>query len=82
MLGRSTVSLTELSSLLFELEAIMNSRPITYVYDAITPSLLICGKVLTQLPANMFNFKFGKKDPMTCKERLMYLEKLKTYFWT
>ena len=88
VLGGSTVSFTELSSLLFELEAIMNSRPITYVYDdvnegqAITPSLLICGKVLTQLPANMFNFKFGKKDPMTCKERLMYLEKLKTYFWT
>ena len=88
VLGGSTVSFTELSTLLFECEAIMNSRPISYVYDdvnegqAITPSILICGKDLTQLPPNMFDFKFGRKKPLTCKERLKYLEKLKTYFWT
>ena len=88
VLSGSKVSFTELTCLLYEVEAIINSRPITYVYDdanegqALTPSLLICGKDLTQLPPDMFNFKFGRKNPMTCKERMKYLEKLKTYFWT
>ena len=88
VLGGSNVSFDELSTLLCEIEAIMNSRPISYVYDdihegqAITPSLLLCGKDLTQLPAGMFNHKFDRKQPQTCRERLKYLEKLKTYFWT
>ena len=30
----------------------------------------------------MFNHKFDRKQPQTCRERLKYLEKLKTYFWT
>lgn len=82
------VSFMELYTLLKEVEAVMNSRPISYVYDdvhegqAITPSMLHCGRDLTQLPPNMFNFRFGRKHPQTCKDRLKYLEKVKTYFWT
>lgn len=74
--------------MLKEVEAVMNSRPISYVYDdvhegqAITPAMLHCGRDLTQLPPNMFTFRFGRKHPQTCKERLRYLEKVKTYFWT
>ena len=30
----------------------------------------------------MFDFRFGRKLPMTCKERMKHLEKLKTYFRT
>ena len=88
VLGGSSVSFDELSTLLAEIEAIMNSRPISYVYDdvhegqAITPSLLLCGKDLTQLPPDMFQHKFERKQPQVCRERLKYLEKLKTYFWT
>ena len=88
VLGGSQVSFDELQTLLTEVEAIMNSRPISYVYDdagegqAITPSLLLCGKNLTQLPANMFDHKFERKQPQTCRERLKYIEKMKTYFWT
>ena len=88
VIGGSNISFDELSTLLCEIEAIMNSRPISYVYDdihegqAITPSLLLCGKDITQLPAGMFNHKFDRKQPQTCRERLKYLEKLKTYFWT
>ena len=78
----------ELYTLLKEIQAVMNSRPISYVYDginegrAITPSMLHCGKNLTQLPPNMFDFKFDRKNPMTCRERLKHLEKVKTYFRT
>ena len=82
------VSYVELNTLLKEVAAVVNSRPISYVYDdvhegqAITPSMLYCGKDLTQLPPDMFNFRFGRKHPMTCKERLKYLDKVQSYFWT
>ena len=88
VLGGACVSFDELSTLLVEVESIMNSRPISYVYDdvhegqAITPSILMCGKDLTQLPPNMFEYKFERKHPQTCRERLKYLDKIKTYFWT
>ena len=88
VLGGACVTDWELYTVLKEAEAVMNSRPLTYVYDdlqegqAITPSMLYCGKDLTQLPPNMFDFRFGRKHPMTCKERMKHLEKLKTYFRT
>ena len=88
VIGGSLISFQELACLLNEAEAIVNSRPISYVYDsvhegqAITPSLLICGKDLTQLPPDMFKHKFARKYPQVCRERLKYLEQLKTYFWT
>lgn len=88
VLGGTVLTFMELYTLLKEVEAVMNSRPLTYVYDdanegqAITPSLLLYGKDLTQLPPNMFDYKFERKSPQTCRERLKYLEKLKNYFWT
>ena len=88
VIGGAYVSFQELSCLLAEVEAIVNSRPISYVYDsvhegqAITPSLLICGKDLTQLPPDMFKHRFDRKLPQVCRERLKYVEKLKSYFWT
>ena len=50
--------------------------------QAITPSLLLCGKDLTQLPPDMFIYKFERKNPQTCRERLKYLEKIRKYFET
>ena len=88
VIGGARVSFDELSTLLIEIESVINSRPITYVYDdvnegqAITPSVLLCGKDLTQLPPNMFEYRFERKHPQTCRERLKYLDKIKTYFWT
>ena len=88
VLGGTCVTFMELYTLLKEIQAVMNSRPISYVYDginegrAITPSMLHCGKNLTQLPPNMFDYKFDRKNPMTCRERLKHLEKVKTYFRT
>ena len=88
VLGGAIVTFEELHTLLDEVEAIMNSRPISYVYDdvgegqALTPSILLCGKDLTQLPPNMFSYKFERKQPQTCRQRLKYVEQMKSYFWT
>ena len=55
--GRSTLSFDELSTVLVEIEGIINSRPLTYVYDdnesisfPLTPSDLIYGRRITSTP--------------------------------
>ena len=86
VIGKDTLSSDELTTLLYEIEAVVNSRPITFLYDrveegeAITPSLLIAGKKLTQLPP-LFEVRVENKEPQICRGRLKYMEKLKTYFW-
>ena len=87
VVGIAKVSFEELLTLLTEIEAIMNSRPLTFVYDGVhegdvlTPSLLLCGKTLTQLPP-LWEVRVDGKDPQSCNLRLKYLDKLKTHFWT
>ena len=58
-IGRSTLTLEELSTVLIEIEAILNARPITYVYDddeslsyPLTPSQLVNGRRITPMPNN------------------------------
>ena len=55
--GRSTLSFDQLNTLLVEIEAIINSRPLMYVYPdsegvsyALSPSHLIHGRCLTTTP--------------------------------
>ena len=55
--GRSTVSYDEMCTLLNEVEAVINARPLTYVYDdeesvsyPLTPSDLIYGRRITESP--------------------------------
>ena len=57
VLGRTTLKFDELNTVLVEIEAVINSRPITYVYDdeesisyPLTPSDLICGRRITSTP--------------------------------
>ena len=57
IVGRSMLKDAELSTILTEIECVVNSRPITYVYDdsdgvsyPLTPPHLINGRNLTQLP--------------------------------
>ena len=57
VVGRSLLSYSELSTLLVEIEAVINSRPLTYVFDdsdgisyPLTPSQLINGRNLEMWP--------------------------------
>ena len=57
ILGRSTLSFDELCTVLVEIKGIINSRPLTYVYDdnesisyPVTPSDLIYGRWITTTP--------------------------------
>ena len=56
-LDRSTLNYEEMNTLLVEVERVINSRPITYVYDdkeavsnALTPSYLINGRSISTIP--------------------------------
>ncbi|KAL9978596.1 hypothetical protein ACROYT_G016131 [Oculina patagonica] len=57
VLGRSTLRFDELETVLAEIEAVINSRPLTYVYDdeesisyPLTPSDLIYGRRIASTP--------------------------------
>jgi hypothetical protein len=57
IVGRSTLTYEELSTLIIEIECLINSRPITYVFDddeacswPLTPSNLIYGRRITTMP--------------------------------
>ncbi|GBN01611.1 hypothetical protein AVEN_265913-1 [Araneus ventricosus] len=56
MLGRALVSFEELQTTLAEIESIINSRPLTYVYDEpnepfpLTSAKFLTGRRLTALP--------------------------------
>ena len=56
VLGRTHVSLITLQTLVTEVEAVLNDRPLTYITsdvrdaDPLTPSHLLCGRRITSLP--------------------------------
>ena len=63
--GRTTLNFDELQTTVVEIEAIVNARPITYVYDddesvstPLTPSHLIHGRRITNAPSNQ-HFEIG-----------------------
>lgn len=62
VIGRASLSFMELSTLLVEVESVINARPITYVYDdsqgisyPLTPSHLIYERNLFQGPNKKCN---------------------------
>ena len=52
VLGKSRINLEELTTLITEVEATLNDRPLTYISDGVpfTPSHLMCGRPLKSLP--------------------------------
>ena len=73
IVGRSTLTLEELNTVLIEIEAVINSRPITYVYDdeeslsyPLTPSQLINGRQITPMP-NKGNFEIMSTNNVLTK---------------
>ena len=58
-IGRSTLTIEEMSTVLVEVEATLNNRPLTYIYDdtegvsfALTPAHLIYGRKLVMRPSD------------------------------
>ena len=86
VVGRALLDFKEFLTLIYEINAVLNSRPISYVYDTvgeeepITPSKLWCGKNITLFPP-FYEARIDRKDPEICKKRLKYLDKLLTHFW-
>ena len=55
MLGKAQLSYKELLTVLIEVEGVLNSRPLTYIYtevteESLTPSHLMIGRRLNTLP--------------------------------
>ena len=78
-LGRSKLSFDELTTILVEFEAVLNSRPLTYLYsedveEPLTPSHLVIGRRLLTLPVEPLqidDWDFG--DHLTATKRYRYL---------
>jgi hypothetical protein len=81
--GNAKLSYKELETTLIEIEGVLNSRPLTYVYDEITeqpitPSCLVIGRRLMSQPSlcKLDN----KKNEGNLSKRARYLEKLLDHF--
>ena len=94
-IGKAYLNMIELNTILIEVEAVLNSRPLTYPYvdinDAspLTPSHFLCGHRLLTLPDTRVSVK--KSDPdyiptdVSIKEltkRAKYHEIVIQAFWT
>lgn len=73
----------EMSTSLVEVEAVLNSRPLTYVYDEmeepLTPSHLIVGRRILSVPAkSSFNEDVNEG---TITRRVKFLQRTLDHFW-
>lgn len=79
VLGKACVTYEEMSTILYECEAVINSRPITYVMDGdpsvspLTPSMFLHDINEIGVP------DFDKIDSENINKRLRYLHKLRTH---
>ena len=57
VLGKARLNLEELTTIVTEVEAVLNDRPLTYVSDGVplTPSHLMCGRPLKSLPHPIYD---------------------------
>ncbi|GBN84617.1 hypothetical protein AVEN_189050-1 [Araneus ventricosus] len=88
ILGKALVTSEELQTILAEIEAIINSRPLTYIYNEpdepfpLTPANFLTGRRLTVLPnwsdsrkSELFK---GKRELI---KRFLYRERILNNFW-
>ena len=77
-LGKAVLNEVELSTVLCQIEAVINERPLTAILEednmkVITPTLLLNGRSLQDVPEEELGFQPTK--------RLLYLQNLKSQFW-
>ena len=88
VLGTSLISFDELATVVTELECILNSRPLSYMYDelggeVLSPSHLFVGRRLLSLPSgNNIHPKFLEHDgEYTFNKRFLHLTQILSHFW-
>ena len=91
LIGRSHISLDELTTALAEIEAVLNSRPLSYVSsedldEPITPSHLMVGRRILSLPDNLDYLCDPDDDEFTLNtnqvtSRDRHLNNLLNHFW-
>ena len=91
VLGRARVTLDELTTLVTQVESVMNDRPLTYIDsedEPLTPSHLLHGRRINTLPYPTAidddeltdpNFTLNEKPVM--ERRVRYLADLYAHFW-
>ncbi|XP_066026285.1 uncharacterized protein [Pocillopora verrucosa] len=74
----------ELSTVLVEIEAALNSRPLTYVFDEmeepLTPSHLIVGRRILSVPSKSSSDEDGQTEE-TLTRRAKFLQRILDHFW-
>ena len=83
VLGRAFLTYTEMMTVLTDVEAMINLRPLTYIGDdirdgrIITPALLAIGRDLGSPPNNP-----PKKAEVSLSDRYRYQQRLQDHFWS
>ena len=88
VLGNARLTQDELSTVLTEVEATLNSRPLTYQHEefdsqVLTPSHLLVGRRISPL-SNDFNnddLDFEEENNFSLSKRFAYLTKKLSHFW-
>lgn len=76
----------ELQTVLVEIEATLNSRPLTYVStedteEPLTPSHLMSGRRLLSMPDHEEQINLATVNGEELRKRVAYLARLKEHFW-
>ena len=83
-LRNARLNFVELSTTLIEVKVVLNSRPLTYVYDEmedpLTPSHLIIGLRILSMPSRSTSNEVGRNE-VTLTRRTKCLQRILGHFW-
>ena len=83
-LRNARLNYDELSTTLVEVEAVLNSRPLTYVYDEfeepLTPSHLVIGLRILSMPSKNYSIDVPHTK-QALSRRAKFLQSILDHFW-
>ncbi|XP_064479339.1 uncharacterized protein LOC135392562 [Ornithodoros turicata] len=87
ILGRQCLTFEEMTTILHEVEAMVNSRPLTFLHSspeepsALTPAHLLLGKTLTALPEQPGAVSVPTSHRTSVNRKWIHRQKLADQFW-